>query len=600
MVNLFGMRLVVSAVISSFLIGFIFIIKKGFKKHLLAQGQYGIWFLLFVILLLPFIPQSLLEIGCLRGWDFPLKAHLFNGEATISGQNIAKEQLVSNNTWMQDFSLSVSRSPIIAYFSIIFMSVWGIGVLGYGLITLAYHRHINHIKQSIKPIQHRTVIKQFNECKQELKIRKKLVLGQSTQVQAPMLLGIQKPYIVLPEYMLEDLSEKELYFIFLHELSHYKKKDVWVNYIICFFQMVYWFNPCLYWAFKNMRVDREVACDRNVLKMLDKTQYIDYGKTIIHCAEKMSEAPFLQMVTSIGGSKEQIKKRIESIVTFKHETRLMKLKSLLVIMMAGSLTWTQVLAVSTMTTDESQYSFQEENVRYEDLSTYFGELDGSFVLYDLKKNEYAIYNKKKSITRVSPNSTYKIYSALFALESGVIKIDDSMRKWNGKAYPYASWNMNQDLNSAIKNSVTWYFQELDQLVGYKKLQSYLEQIQYGNRNLLGGIENFWMESSLKISPIEQVELLKAFYTKQLPFQLQHIDAVKEALVLSEKRDMKLSGKTGTGNINHKETNGWFVGYVEQGNQTYLFATNIQGKEHVNGRLATQITLDILKDKNIYY
>ncbi len=199
---------------------------------MLVQGQYGIWFLLFVILLLPFIPQSLLEIGRLRGWDFPLKAHLFNGEATIIGQNIAKEQLVSNNSWMQDFSLSVSRSPIIAYFSVIFMSIWAIGVLGYCLITLVYHRHINHIKQSIKPIQCRTIMRQFNECRQELKIRKKLVLGQSTQVQTPMLFGVQKSYIVLPEEMLEDLSEKELYFIFLHELSHYKKKDVWVNYII--------------------------------------------------------------------------------------------------------------------------------------------------------------------------------------------------------------------------------------------------------------------------------------------------------------------------------------------------------------------------------
>ena len=203
------------------------------------------------------------------------------------------------------------------------------------------------------------------------------------------------------------------------------------------------------------------------------------------------------------------------------------------------------------------------------------------------------------MTRVSPDSTYKIYSALIGLENNVIQVDDSKKGWNGQQYTYEAWNKDQDLNSAIKNSVNWYFQEIDQQVGYDKLQYYLDEIEYGNGDITGGIRDYWQESSLLISPVEQVELLTDLYTDNTLFESTHIAKVKEALKLEENNGAVLSGKTGTGMINDKEVNGWFIGYVEKNGQTYIFATNVQGEENTNGSLATKITLDILGDKNIY-
>ena len=73
--------------------------------------------------------------------------------------------------------------------------------------------------------------------------------------------------------------------------------------------------------------------------------------------------------------------------------------------------------------------------------------------------------------RVSPDSTYKIYSALFALESNVISPRRNKQIWDGTVYPIKEWNTNQNLSTALQNSVNWYFQHLDQKVGKKQLQS---------------------------------------------------------------------------------------------------------------------------------
>ena len=117
--------------------------------------------------------------------------------------------------------------------------------------------------------------------------------------------------------------------------------------------------------------------------------------------------------------------------------------------------------------------------------------------------------------------------------------------------------------------------------------------------LTGGITEYWMESSLRISPVEQVQLLKDFYLGKMSFKPEHVALVKEALQLEQKDRVTLSGKTGTGMINNKKVNGWFIGYVENKGKTFIFATNVQDENNASGSMATQITLDILAAKDIY-
>ena len=101
----------------------------------------------------------------------------------------------------------------------------------------------------------------------------------------------------------------------------------------------------------------------------------------------------------------------------------------------------------------------------------------------------------------------KIYDALFGLEEGIITPDDSLIAWSGETYPFEAWNANQTLQSAMNSSVNWYFQSVDEQLGASNIYSYIQEIGYGNENMSGDFSTYWMESSLEISPVEQVELL---------------------------------------------------------------------------------------------
>jgi len=221
------------------------------------------------------------------------------------------------------------------------------------------------------------------------------------------------------------------------------------------------------------------------------------------------------------------------------------------------------------------------------------------VLYNIQNDTYTIYNTDKCTARTSPDSTYKIYSALAALENAVITPDSTLQVWSGKPYSHSSWNQNQTLKSAMANSVNWYFQNLDANVGDSRLQNFFDRISYGNKDLSGGISNYWLESSLLISPLEQVQLLTDFQKNTWGFNTQNIAAVKDSIFISDSQGNKLYGKTGTGNVNGKFINGWFVGFVETGSITYVFATNIQGADNCNGAAASKISLSILSDLKIY-
>ncbi len=220
-------------------------------------------------------------------------------------------------------------------------------------------------------------------------------------------------------------------------------------------------------------------------------------------------------------------------------------------------------------------------------------------MYDSKEDAWQIYNKENAITRIPPASTFKIYSALYGLESGTITPEQSLIRWNGQNYVYDLWNADQTLESAMQNSVTWYFQTLDQFANLSDIEKYVQEIGYGNQIVVGDITSYWLNSSLKISPVEQVQLLKKLYNNQFEFAPKNIEAVKNALSLYTTDEGTLSGKTGTQEINGQNTSGWFIGYIEKNDRTYFFATNIQSDQFASGPVATELTFTILSDLGLW-
>ena len=108
-----------------------------------------------------------------------------------------------------------------------------------------------------------------------------------------------------------------------------------------------------------------------------------------------------------------------------------------------------------------------------------------------------------------------------------------------------------------------------------------------------------MESSLKISPVEQVKLLISMYHNSFEFDPKNIQAVKDSIWLADSINGTIYGKTGTGRVDGEDRNGWFVGFIETSNNTYFFASNIRADSEATGSKAADITLSVLSDKNIW-
>jgi beta-lactamase class D len=231
-----------------------------------------------------------------------------------------------------------------------------------------------------------------------------------------------------------------------------------------------------------------------------------------------------------------------------------------------------------------------------ELEKYFQGFKGAFVLYDLNSNQYSRYNPERCAERFIPASTFKIMNSLIGLETGVIPDENYVIKWDGTQYDIPSWNQDQTLKTAIQNSVVWYYQELARRVGKEKMQYYVDAAHYGNQDISGQIDTFWLEGGLRISADEQVEFLKRLYQGDLPLSQRSMNIVKEILVLEKAGSYQLSGKTGSGQrlIPHE---GWFVGYLETKGNVYFFATNFESSSPdglANGDTARKISLDILR------
>jgi beta-lactamase class D len=151
-----------------------------------------------------------------------------------------------------------------------------------------------------------------------------------------------------------------------------------------------------------------------------------------------------------------------------------------------------------------------------DLSEFFDGREGCFVLYDAEADAWLRYNPEGCAERFSPCSTFKIANSLIALDTGIASGPEFSLKWDGVIHPVTSWNHDQTMRSTFSNSVVWFYQELARRIGPKRMSNYVHHLDYGNADTSGGITNFWLESTLKISADEQVVFLRHLWSDSLP------------------------------------------------------------------------------------
>ena len=594
----FMIRFFICNVLISGIIGILLIAKRIFKNSLSSRMQYHLWFLLLGLLAVPFMPFRFIGLPQIFAWLSSLSSSF----SSNSGTNIAETAeaiMTENANWMNDFTLSVnSDTPSIAGY--LLSGIWLVGIFAMIILIIRSLLRLRTMEKSALPLQNPEVRGLYHHCLAEMKIHRDIPIYSTAFLKSPIIVGFLKPCIYLPIHLISDYNESDIRYILLHELQHYKHKDAYASFLMNLAGVAYWFNPLVWYALREMRNDREIACDTSVLKMLKEDAYADYGNTLINFAEKVSLTPF-PFAAGLGGNMKQMKRRIINIASYEKPTLMKRLKGMTAFLLTAVLLLGFAPFLSTYAAEVSHYQWKtsSENISYVDFSAYFGEYEGSFVLYDSGYDSWSIHDIDHATLRVAPDSTYKIYDALFGLEEGIITPEDSFIAWNGESYPFEAWNADQTLQSAMNSSVNWYFQSVDEQLGTADLYHYIREIGYGNENVSGDLSTYWMESSLKISPIEQVELLIELHYSGFGFAPENVKTVKDAICLSSSDAGTFYGKTGTGRVDGQDINGWFVGFAETADNTYFFATNIKSDSGAAGSNAAEITMSILSDMNIW-
>lgn len=243
------------------------------------------------------------------------------------------------------------------------------------------------------------------------------------------------------------------------------------------------------------------------------------------------------------------------------------------------------------------------------LQEYFDGVNGTAIFYYPESDTYAVYQKELSEKRSSPCSTFKIFSTYVGLDMGVIQMNDSVRTWNGTRYWYEPWNRDIGLPDAFRQSCVWYYRQVIDDIGQPVMQAYIDEMNYGNRDIsdwkgdfnegepLADLKGFWLESSLKISPKEQIQVLRRIMER--PEKGELANTLKLLMLTRDDAatGLKVYGKTGFGRVDGKNTDAWFVGLYEKNGKTAYFALRLDDPDNpkATSDKAKTIALSIIDD-----
>ncbi len=233
-----------------------------------------------------------------------------------------------------------------------------------------------------------------------------------------------------------------------------------------------------------------------------------------------------------------------------------------------------------------------------DLKKYFDarNVEGCFTMMDNSSGKVTVYNLEMDTVRVLPASTFKIVNSLIGLETGKITDEQMVIKWDGVKRDRPEWNKDLTMEEAFKVSAVPYYQEVARRIGHDTMKFWVDSIAYGNKNIGGPVDSFWLNNTLKISPDEQVGLLKRLYFDQLPFRKGVQQSVRDVMLQEDNTAYKLSYKTGWGFDESNNSIGWLVGWIEENKHVYFFATLVKSKDKNIDMVPVRIgiTKDILK------
>lgn len=224
---------------------------------------------------------------------------------------------------------------------------------------------------------------------------------------------------------------------------------------------------------------------------------------------------------------------------------------------------------------------QRSEIR-ESLAKHFGDAGtaGTFVGYRVDDYLVIASDSVRSGEAKLPASTFKIPNSIMALETGVVGDPDTdVFKWDGIKRPIEAWNRDHTMRTAIAASVVPVYQEIARRIGSQRMQKYLDLLEYGNRNIGGGIDQFWLTGDLRIDPVQQVDFVDRLRRGVLPVSKRSQELVRDILPVTKVGDAEIRAKSGLLGAERGEPSlGWMVGWAEKGSANTVFALNMDCAE----------------------
>ncbi|NAM22344.1 beta-lactam sensor/signal transducer BlaR1 [Staphylococcus epidermidis] len=581
MAKLLIMSIVSFCFIFLLLLFFRYILKRYFNYML----NYKVWYLTLLAGLIPFIPIK---------FSFFKFNNLNNQEPTVESNSHNLNPNINTTKPVHEFTTDIHKFNWDSIDNICTV-IWIVLVIILSFKFLNSLLYLKYLKKQSLYLNEKEKDK-INKILFNHQYKRNIVIRKAESIHSPITFWYGKYIILIPSLYFKSINDKKLKYIILHEYAHAKNRDTLHLIIFHIFSIAMSYNPLIQIVKRKMIHDNEVEADRFVLNNINKNEFKSYAEAIMDSVLKTSFFNKNILSHSFNGKKSLLKRRLINI----KEGNLKKQSKLILIFICIFTFFIMIIQsqflMGQSLTDYNYKKPLQSDYQILDESKNFGSNSGSFVMYSMKKDKYYIYNEKESRKRYSPDSTYKIYLALFGLDRHIISDKNSRMSWNHNHYPFDSWNKDQDLNTAIQNSVNWYFERISNQLSKNYTSDQLKQLNYGNKNL-GSYKAYWLEDSLKISNLEQVIVLKNMMEQNNHFSKNEKKQLSSSLLIRKNENYELYGKTGTGIVNGKYNNGWFVGYVITNHDKYYFATHLSD-EKASGENAKFINEKILKEMGV--
>ncbi|WP_175559998.1 M56 family metallopeptidase [Clostridium uliginosum] len=408
-----------ASIMGSVLVCAILPIRWALSRKFNVNWQYYIWFLLLIRLIMPYAPQSQLSIFNLLPTTIgssDYNSQNDNGNKIESSNN--KEKTVFNTTLQKQDTIENTEENIKTFkglYQLMYRNInlnfaiviaWILGFLIFLICMIISNLRFGiRIKKNFKYADS-NINELFNECKVIMEVHRNIPVLLTKEVYSPCLLGFIRPKLLLPCHLQHKISNAELKCILLHEMAHYKRKDICVNWIVAIVKALHWFNPLIWYGFYKMHQDCEIACDAYALSHIDPEKRIEYGHTIIHLLKLVSVYKFTPGTTAVVSKydKLEIKRRIIMISIFKKTSFKSVAIAVAIITAIGFTGLTNAKKVLATSGDDlenlqSQKAFlqkdKEDTVKLwaEALGTRDGSFRYAILSNDLKQTEYEKYSE---------------------------------------------------------------------------------------------------------------------------------------------------------------------------------------------------------------